>query len=58
MGRFGKKNGYQTFDDKKTGREKFVHIRVMEKKLGGPMFPLWARGPRSGRLLCQDRLRR
>ena len=33
---FGRRNGYQTFieDD---GREYYVHIRVMEKKLGGPV---------------------
>jgi len=30
---FGRKNGYQTFFDA-DGTEEFVHIRVMEKKLG------------------------
>ncbi|HEY8210250.1 MAG TPA: HNH endonuclease signature motif containing protein [Myxococcaceae bacterium] len=32
--RFGKRKGYQTFSDG-DGREHYVHIRVMEKKLGG-----------------------
>ncbi|NNC17654.1 HNH endonuclease [Corallococcus exiguus] len=32
----GRKNDYQTFIDS-DGQEKFVHIRVMEKKLGGPV---------------------
>jgi HNH endonuclease/GAG-polyprotein viral zinc-finger len=33
---FGERNGYKTFIDT-DGQEKFVHIRVMEKKLGGPI---------------------
>lgn len=33
---FGRKNGYQTFIDT-DGQEVYVHVRVMEKKLGGPI---------------------
>lgn len=33
---FGRKNGYKTFIDE-NGQEQYVHIRVMEKKLGGPI---------------------
>ncbi|MCY1042706.1 HNH endonuclease [Corallococcus sp. bb12-1] len=33
---FGRKNGYKTFRDR-DGRTCFVHIRVMEKTLGGPL---------------------
>ncbi|QDE90142.1 hypothetical protein BHS06_14895 [Myxococcus xanthus] len=32
----GSRNGYQTFIDS-DGQEEFVHIRVMEKKLGRPV---------------------
>ena len=31
---FGSKNGYKTYKTRK-GRKKYVHTRVMEKKLGG-----------------------
>lgn len=34
---FGRRNGYKTFIDPETGEEVFVHRRVMEKKLGGPI---------------------
>ncbi|ADO70302.1 HNH endonuclease [Stigmatella aurantiaca] len=34
--RFQEQKGYKTFVDR-TGRSQFVHRRVMEKKLGGPI---------------------
>ncbi|WP_434347635.1 HNH endonuclease [Myxococcus virescens] len=33
---FGWKNGYKTFQAS-DGRTRFVHVRVMEKTLGGPL---------------------
>jgi len=34
--RFGREKGYQTYTDW-SGRTRYVHRRVMEKKLGGPI---------------------